>query len=204
MKALADVKNEVSQLIGKADTSDSFLIVVNSGYLQEVTADVVREFQERTTYGIYVSLNRPYFSVKKYLVERGVDVERVFFVDCITSAATNAQFINDANVFFAKHPEDIRPEGSILTSINRFIKATSGEKFIVVDALRTLLLHNDVEEVSQFVHHILSLTHGHRVKIVFLTLWEEDMEVIQRLGMAFDEIALVGSEDGYIVPLDID
>ena len=167
---------------------DSALVVVEGGLFHESIVKTLKELLKRDRYGIYVSLNKPHFTVEHLLRENKIDLERIYFVDCITAAAHYALSKGHKRVLYASHPTDLAFDGSIPRGISHFIDGIPGEKFILVDALRTLFMYNEPFLVVKFIRSLLDLSRRHNVKVVFMARKDFDEEIIHRTHNLFSDV----------------
>jgi len=181
------VEDEVRQACRKLDASDSILIVVDSRLLHEAITHTVDYMLSRDTYGLYVSLNKPHDIVKSMLHRACVKTERLYFVDCVSPLVHKALTKHDEHLIYSSNPNDLVSDGRIPQEVERFIKSLPGEKFILIDALRTLFIYNEPEMASSFIHSLLSLTSRHELKIIALTR-NDDAALLSMVSKAFDEV----------------
>jgi len=187
MKKAQEHKALVEEAVSKLDTSDSMLLIVEAGILHESMVYVTKHMLARDKYGIYVCLNKPHDAVSSILKRSSVDTKRVYFVDCVTALAKETLTTKGAKVIYAVGPHDISDKGTIPNAIKRFIRSVPGEKFLIIDALRTLFIYNEPKLVSTFIHLLLTLTSAHDVKLIVLTRKEDDV-FIGMVKAAFDEV----------------
>lgn len=179
--------SEIEDACRLLDASDSMLLMVESQDLHDAAAILAKDLLDRDRYGIYVSLNKPHTTVQRMLLKASVDVGRIYFVDCVTKIAHETLTKKDEHVIYASGPHDLAEDGSIPRAIDSYIASVPGEKFLILDALRTLFIYNEPDVVSAFVHSLLALTREHDLKLVVLTR-REDSAIIRLVAKAFDEV----------------
>jgi hypothetical protein len=179
--------NALSEIYARLDVTDSILLVVDGGMLHDYVVDVIKNVLSRDLYGIYVSLNKPHTTVESMLLRAGIDTKRIYFIDCVTKLAHKTLTKWDEHVIYAQGPHDLKSDGTIPAAINKFVYSAPGEKFLIIDALRTLFIYNEPDVVSAFIHSTLALTAAHDVKMIVLTR-KGDKEFIKLVSKAFDEI----------------
>ncbi|MFH0861714.1 MAG: hypothetical protein V1875_01675 [Candidatus Altiarchaeota archaeon] len=180
--------------LGKAlktlDDSDSILLMIDSKDLHAAIPILVRELLSRDRYGLYISLNKPHTTIRHMLLRAGVKVSRLYFVDCVTAIAHKTLTKREERVIYSSGPHDVAEDGTIPQAVNSFNKSVPGEKFLILDALRTLFIYNEPKTVSLFIHSLLALTKEHELKLVVLTRIE-DSPIIGLVAKAFDEVVEV-------------
>jgi hypothetical protein len=180
-----NLKDELERACSALDVSDSLLITADGQSLHECGLYATLAMLSRDRYGVYVSVNRPQNIIHSLLSASGADVERVYFVDCVSALAREILSHNDFKVAYANSPE--RLDGDIPDAINLFLDGIAGEKFLIIDALRTLFIYNEPDIVSSFIHSLLSLTKTHDLKLIVLSR-NEDGLFLSLISHAFDEV----------------
>jgi hypothetical protein len=129
---------------------------------------------------IYVSLNKPFKTLKDYFGREGINEKRLLFIDAVTGKSGLSE---DNRVVFIQSPK-------ALTDLSIVINETFGKNpdCYIFDSLSTLLVYEDHHTVIKFVHSIIAKTREHNKKCVF-TILEEDVntEVMKDLNMFVDK-----------------
>lgn len=185
------LKARVREAVADLDVAGSILIVAHGNFFNDVVLEAIRDLTSRDHYGIYVSLNKPYHTVKEFLDGNGIDTSVLYFVDCITALVHDKLDRGVERVLFAEHPADIEKDGSIPKNISKFLGSIGEEKFVLIDALRTMLIYNEPKVVSTFIHNLFSETDKFNTKIIVLTREEHDLELIGKIRSLFDEILVL-------------
>ena len=185
------IKKQLNDLNERVESMDKVLIIAPNDFLADTIISIVKSLSKKH-YGIYVSINKPHITVDKILRDNGIKTETIYFVDCIT-ATVHKMIEKDKTerVLFASHPSDIRKGGTIPKSIDTFIKAIPDKKFILVDALRTLLIHNEPKHVSDFIHNLGRISKEFKTKVVVITRKDHDEELIEKISPVFDEVVRI-------------
>ena len=112
----------------------------------------VKRFSDKNYTGIIVSANRPYQNLVNLYKKNGINVDKMFFLDCI-SKNLNGQIKAD-NVIYI---ENLSSLTDISLSINKQINNGHGnKKFIFFDSISTILIHNKPYVFVRFIHSILT------------------------------------------------
>ncbi len=187
LRDLEEMTDSINAACTRLDSADSMLVLVESDFLHEAITKFTKCLLQRDLYGIYLCLNKPHTSIKAAFSRTSIDTRRIFFVDCVTALAHKTLTRREENVIYASGLEDLSEEGAIPSAILKFFGSISGEKFLIVDALRTLFIYNEPKIVSAFVHSLLSLTKEHDVKLIILSR-KGDNSFIKLVSKAFDEV----------------
>ena len=134
--------------------------------------------------GVYVTLNKPYRTMKKNL-EGKVDLRMLIFIDAITKS-TGGKINKDDECLYLDTMQNLTDLG---VAIDQAIRAIPSEdKFLLFDSLSTLLIYSQVGSVSKFVHFLTGKIRALGVNGVLLSLvhGEED-EFLSQLSMFCDQ-----------------
>src|SRR4030042_4098755 len=109
----------------------STLIITSVEKLQARIIEKIRTVQKLT--GIYISLNKTQKSIEESLTKNKINTKKILFIDCVTSKKTRDDVLH------------IAPDRLDLldSAVGAFIKDIKGKKFLVTDALPTLLIYNN-------------------------------------------------------------
>ena len=134
--------------------------------------------------GVYVTLNKPYRTMKKNLDGR-VDLRMLIFIDAITKS-TGGKIDKSDECLYLDSMQNLTDLG---VAIDQAIRAIpNDEKFLLFDSLSTLLIYSQVGSVSKFVHFLTGKIRALGVNGVLLSLvhGEED-EFLSQLSMFCDQ-----------------
>lgn len=129
------------------------------------------------TVGIYVSLNKTQKSVEENLVKEKIDFEKIFFIDCVTKEKTREDVLHCS-------PNELK---ELSYSIKNFIEEIPGEKFVILDALSTLLIYNPENRVAAFVKE-LTENSSEKTEIIALSPETKGEELLEKIFNFFDEV----------------
>lgn len=111
--------------------------------------------------GIYVTVNRPYESLKNILSSNNVTLDRLFFIDCITPSV-NGQIEESAHCKFVSSPSDLT---HLSIKISESVSSLpEGKKFLYLDSLSTLSIYNSPNDLARFCHFLIA-----RIRILGFT-----------------------------------
>jgi hypothetical protein len=111
--------------------------------------------------GIYITTGRPYSVISENLKNAGIDVGKVFFIDCVTRMYLAPKGIvlgkpgmeMTQECLYLASPANLTELGIALSQAVIGIKEPKN-KFIFVDSLSMLLIYNDENTVIKFVHFL--------------------------------------------------
>ena len=128
--------------------------------------------------GIYLSLNKTQASIEKILQGSGIDTKKLFFIDCVTSEKKKEDVLHI-------HPTQLE---LLTTAIKSFIQEIQGEKFLLIDALSTLLIYNNPNKVAQFVKEITEFASANYVTVIAFSPKTKGEELLEKIFNFFDEV----------------
>ena len=154
----------------------SLLIITSVEKLQYSVNSAVKSFKNIP--GIYVSLNKTQKSTENILRKNNINTNKIFFIDCVTSEKTREDVLHIA-------PDQL---DLLSSAINAFIKDIKGKKFLILDALSTLLIYNDENKVAKFVKEITEYASQNDVKVVAFSPKTKGEELLNKIFNFFDEV----------------
>lgn len=171
----------------KIATSSSSLVIAHGGAIQEVIASIIRYFTEQDYSGVYLSLNKPHRTIESLLKRKGVSRDKLYYIDCITAAIHKVDKEEDS-VIYLENPDDLSQKKKIMDAVDKFALSVPDNKFFVVDALRTILLYQEPDIVSELVRELIKEFQGINVKFIVLTRSEDEKDVIDMISYHFDQV----------------
>jgi archaellum biogenesis ATPase FlaH len=154
----------------------SILIVTAVDKLQGAIVRAIASLQN--TPGIYVSLNKTQKSAELMLTQNKCRTDKLFFIDCMTSEKTRDDVLHIS-------PSQL---DMLATAIEAFITEIKGEKYLVIDAISTLLIYNDENRVAQFVKQMTELASKNQVNIIAFSPETKGEELLNKIFNFFDRV----------------
>ncbi len=212
--AVNDTSNKI-ELNLREELPEITLITSAAPKYTEVSLSLIKYLVNNRKFpGIYVTINRPYESIKQML-EKDVDLRYLFFIDGSSSSVPTSANRDKKDLFKAlqevrasriqkSKPEqtkeclymaNIKNLTDFMMAIDQAIGAIQTlqnppgiNKFLVIDSPSTLLLYNDAVSVSRFLHHITMRLRESKVKGIFLVLEREsDKNLVDQLCLFSDK-----------------
>jgi len=128
--------------------------------------------------GIYVSLNKTQKSTEDILKKSGVRTDKMFFIDCVTTEKSRDDVLHIS-------PEQL---DMLSDAIKEFIKEISGEKYLLIDALSTLLIYNNENKVAKFVKEVTECATDNNVKMIAFSPKTQGEELLNKIFNFFDKV----------------
>ncbi len=134
--------------------------------------------------GIIVSASRPYMNLMSIYQKNGISIDNIFIIDCI-SKSQNAD-VETKNVLYT---ENVSALTNISLLISECIKRKSGKKFIFIDSITTMLIHNKPNVFARFIHSVLTRMRLNGISGLLISLEREtDAEVRAEIAQLCDKV----------------
>lgn len=174
---MVDLKSEVG--VGQIVV----LVIPNEKYTKKIV-DVAKFFSETTNSLCYVSLNKLYSSLTTSLTKENVNHDNFLFMDGITKSA-NPDAVEADNCMYLDSSSNLT-ELSIL--VDRVMKSDKFDGFLF-DSLSTILIYNQGDAVSKFVHDLINKIRAHKTTAVFTALeGDTGSDLLKEISMFVDGI----------------
>jgi len=161
------------------------LATVTAKKYQKTNLDIIKHLtEEENVPGVYVTLNKPFTTIKKLFTKNGIDVRMVIFIDAVTELESN-KMKKEQNCLFIGSPENL---SDISLAMDQAVRSVPGkEKFLFFDSLSTLLLYNKAVTVARFIHFLAGKMRAWKVKGIIISLEKEsDKDLIEELTQVCD------------------
>jgi len=148
-------ETQIDEILRKLKPNKVILFIIDPKKYHSIHLKILRGIIEVKKFsGIYITVNKPYDSLVKYLKENGISTENVFFIDAISKSVSQEIRLTE-NCLYIPSPSHLTDLGIALTQALENIERKE-EKFLILDSISTLLIYNDFETVAKFVHFIVS------------------------------------------------
>lgn len=122
------------------------LALIDPVKYQDAVLELLRYFTARAPRGVYVSLNKPFAVLSKAFEKAGIPCSSLFFVDAITNVPSIQE---EENHTCLGSGVDL---SNLCIGISKAVNRITGDKFLFLDSLSTLLIYNDPKAVAKFAH----------------------------------------------------
>jgi len=144
---------------------------------------------------IYVTSTIPSESILNALSVLEVDIDRVYFVDCISHSMMGKTSQSDHVIFV----ESATMLENIMLKVQYLMKRSKREnKLVIIDSVNTLAIHNNTKILSEFFHILLNNLRSKDAYIFILNMegqGSEDLDSMMNL-VADDKFRIpVGEEE---------
>lgn len=148
---------------------------------------------EKNANCIYLSVNRPYITVKEFLTENKIDEKRIQYLDAITKTIGGNTAYN-GNCKFLESPTDLTGFGIGMTQAYNAFENKKNVYFIL-DTLSTLLVYNSPQSVIKFIHFLNNKTRVLGIKSALIAMKNDLSEqMIATISQFCDAVEEVGED----------
>jgi len=143
---------------------------------------------EKDYVGIIVSASRPYKNLVSLYENKDIDTSRILFIDSI-SKSQSIDLEDAGNVLYLDAVSD-------LTGISLAVKGSmdkiDGDKFIFIDSITSMLIHNEPSIFARFIHGILTKMRISGTSGLLISLEKEtDKEIRAEIAQLCDKIVRI-------------
>ena len=185
MDISAKIKAELKDLKG-----GGIYLIITKAVDYERTNDAVLKYLINTLKmnGIYVTLNKPYITMRSIFEKSKIDLSRIVFLDVISKTILG-DVKSEKNVQFLDSPEDLT---NLSIAVNILASGLQSPKFLFFDSLSTLLVYNAIGPVTRFAHFLVGRMRKWQINGVIISIEEEtDSKLLSELSQFCDSVIRV-------------
>lgn len=160
------------------------LATVDAKEYQQTNLNMIKHLTDKGIPGLYVTLNKPYKTMESVFKKQKIDTRLMIFIDAVTeTSGGNIEKTNQC--LYIGSPENL---SDISISMDQAVRSLpSEERFVFFDSLSTLLIYNDVNTVSRFIHFLAGKMRVWKVQGIIVSLRKKkDDELIDALTQFCD------------------
>jgi KaiC/GvpD/RAD55 family RecA-like ATPase len=162
------------------------LALIDPMKYQEAVFELLRYFTAKIPRGVYVSLNKPFSVLTKSFEKAGISCASLFFVDGITNVPSIQE---DKDHACLGSGVDL---SNLCIAISKAINGISGDKYLVLDSLSTLLIYNDSKSVAKFAHLLTEKMRRWNASGSLLTVeMNAERDVVSQLAPFCDKVVKI-------------
>lgn len=149
MDAAISIENELHSL------NDDWIVLLEGPQeaANKVTFQSIEYLVNTQGYiGIILTANKPYLTLKKQFDSKGIDTTRILFIDCV-SKSQSSEIEQAGNVIYIDAVYNLT---KISLAFKKVLEKVDGKKFLYVDSLSSMLIHNTPEIFIRFIHGLIT------------------------------------------------
>lgn len=155
MVELAPIDQSLVNVMNKNKHGIVIMTELPSENYFDISASCIKRMVDDGYEGIYISFQRPYANLSSSLQRRGVDINKLLFIDVASSLAMESQ---DSNPNVVHISQNIDINELIHTIYTTLPKVKTRGKFIYIDSLSTITLHKPLSETLRFSEFLIRTT----------------------------------------------
>ncbi len=137
---------------------------------------------------IILSASRPCSNLLELYKKNSIDIKKIFVLCCVCKS----QGIKPKEYENVLHLENATALTNISLSLNKAIELIKGNKFIFIDSITTMLIHNKPDILTKFIHSILTKMRMNKISGLLISLEEEtNKEVRAEIAQLCDRVIKV-------------
>ena len=183
--------NQIKQKLSKMDLDNSLILIsVGAKNYNEAIVQLTKYLNtDKKLPGIYVTVNKPYSTIKRIFEDNGINTKTILFIDAITKSTIG----KNEDCLFVGAPEDLT---GISIAISEAVKSLPEKrKFLFFDSISTLSIHNTAGSVAKFTHFLTAnMRQWGVVGVIILLKRETEQELIDKLYQFCDITIELGGE----------
>jgi hypothetical protein len=138
--------------------------------------------------GIILSSSRPYSNLINIYQKNNVDTNKLMIIDCV-SKSQGGKIVGNKNALFTDNASALT---QISLHIGELIKSVNGQKYLYIDSLTTMLIHNQARIFASFIHSILTKLRMSNVNGLMFSISKGiDEEVRNEIAQLCDKVVKI-------------
>lgn len=151
----------------------------------DVSLAMIKVLTDKNYIGIILSASRPYENLSTLYLNNNIDMEKIFILDLI-SKSQSIGLEETGNVIYLENASALT---NISIAIDECFPGIQGKKFIFIDSITTMLIHNKPDVFARFIHNILTKMRLNGINSLLISLENEtNREVRTEISQLCDKI----------------
>lgn len=136
--------------------------------------------------GSYVAVSKPYNHTVSLLKRKDINTDNIHFIDCLTKSL-GSKVTKTKSCVFIESPAHLTELGIALHDY--FTSSGEKNRFLYIDSISSLLIHNSIDTVLKFVHYVTGKMRVFGFNGMLLSLHEEkDKKLVSHLSQFCDKV----------------
>jgi KaiC/GvpD/RAD55 family RecA-like ATPase len=153
----------------------------------EVAMTSLKLLTKRKYKGIIISANRPYKNLMQVYEQNGIKTKNIYVIDCISKSYGSV--VKDKRV---EYVDNVASLTDLSMAVNHMIQEVEGEKFLFIDSITTVLIHNKKDVFVRFIHAILTKMRVHKISGILIALeTETDQNIKEEIVQLCDKVVKI-------------
>lgn len=171
------------EIAGSSEDGEIIVLLIPDEDYSRRVMDITKDLLKISDHLCYITLNLPYRSLVKNFGERGIDVNKFYFIDAITQTAEMTK--NVPNCEYVSSPGALT---ELSLAISNILELQEFD-YLVFDSLSTLLVYESPLIVTKFIHSLMAKIRVIGTKAIFTCLKQDtDSILLKDINMFADKI----------------
>jgi hypothetical protein len=169
---------------------ESWIALIETGVenANEINLLLLKFLAAQNKDAVILAASRPYSSLLSAYTKNNINTDKMFFLDCV-SKSESAKQENADNVLYLENISDLT---HILISIDETIKKIKTVKYILIDSINTMLIHNKPDIFARFIHSVMTKMRLSSVNCIILSFEDEThREIRAEIAQLCDKVIKV-------------
>ncbi len=164
-------------------------LIIKSDKYEDINLKVLDYFvNEKKEKGSYITVNRPYENIVSVLKDKKININNLYFIDCITKKLGGKPFFA-RNVVFINSPENLT---ELSLRLHQTVIKKKDSNFMFMDSLSTLSIYNNPDTMLKFIHYLTGKMRLWKLNGIIISLHEEtDRRLLAELSQFVDKMIRV-------------
>lgn len=167
MEKLESALNDVL----KTGAGKTILLELDAVSYFETNIKTIKILQKKGLSGVYISINRPFKNISSIFKGRGININKITFIDAASAASKQAQEKSKGCVHISSGLDVDEMVRVIYTSLENI----KGIKFIFIDSLTTFALHKPISEILRFSEFLTRMAKNEKDIVVIVLNVAKDL-----------------------------
>ena len=161
-------------------------LIIKSENYEDINLKILDYFiNKKKEKGSYITVNRPYENIVQVFREKNINVDNLYFIDCITKRLGGKPGFA-RNVVFIDSPENLT---DLSLRLHQAVATNKERTFVFMDSLSTLSIYNNPEVMLKFIHYLTGKMRLWKLNGIIISLHEEtDKRIIAELSQFVDKM----------------
>ncbi|MBI4439842.1 hypothetical protein HY638_02630 [Candidatus Woesearchaeota archaeon] len=177
--------NKLEKEFGKIPEGWIVLLETDAESVLGLSLATIKLLTEKGYSGIIVSASRPCNNLLGIYAQHGIDAKRTYILDCVCKS----QGIKPEAMPNVSYVENVTDLTSISIGVNDLAKKVEGKKFVFIDSVATMLIHNKPQVFAIFIHSILTKMRAKGISCLLTSIGlESEKDVMMEIAQLCDRV----------------
>ncbi len=180
-----ELKKKIDEQIKKlVNEKGIHLFCSNSESYHKVNEIILKELTIKYKLkGIYITLNMSHSTLENHLINKGIDVSKLHFIDSMDRKDLKSSKAD--NCTFVPNPQALTELSLAITNLIN----TGKYDFLFLDSISTLLVYHSLKTTAQFTNYLMNKLRNFNLRAIIISLNddEESKKLIPIISQFCDE-----------------